>query len=243
MTQKDHQGRRNMLALLGAASATAIAGPALAQLGRGGSAATSGNAPSCIATPEQTEGPYFVDERLNRSDIRADPSDGLLMPGVPLTLQFSVSSVARGGCRPLAGAIVDVWHCDALGMYSDVRERRLSTVGKKFLRGYQTTDAKGNVRFTTIYPGSYPNRAVHIHFKVRTASGSAKTQELTSQLYFDDAITDRVHAQKPYAEKVRRRVRNEEDGIFREGGSQLLLPLVPDGQGYTGRFDIGLRMS
>jgi hypothetical protein len=68
---------------------------------------------SCVATPEQTEGPYFVDERLHRSDIRVDPSDGSMQEGLPLTLEIRVSSISRGGCKPLVGASVDIWHCDA----------------------------------------------------------------------------------------------------------------------------------
>src|SRR5262245_32465908 len=78
--------------------------------------------PGCVARPEQTEGPYFVDELLNRSDLRSDPSDGTVRPGVPLALTFAVSQLGAAGCTPLGGAHVDVWHCDADGIYSDVRD-------------------------------------------------------------------------------------------------------------------------
>ncbi len=88
--------------------------------------------PACVVRPEQTEGPYFVDEKLNRADIRVDPTDGSLRPGVPLRLQFTVSRMADGLCRPLTSAIVDVWHCDAGGIYSDVRDSRFDTRGKSF---------------------------------------------------------------------------------------------------------------
>ncbi|MBW4574252.1 MAG: intradiol ring-cleavage dioxygenase [Aphanothece sp. CMT-3BRIN-NPC111] len=197
--------------------------------------------PGCVVSPQQTEGPYFVDEKLNRSDIRFDPSDNSVKDGVPLQLTLRVSQVSSNGCLPLAGASVDVWHCDAVGIYSGVTDRSSSTVGKKFLRGYQVTDANGTVRFTTIYPGWYPGRTVHIHFKVRTNATSGQNYEFTSQLYFDDSITDRVYVQAPYASKGQRRQKNTEDRIFRDGGEQLLLTLTETSQGYAATFDIGLQ--
>jgi protocatechuate 3,4-dioxygenase beta subunit len=198
--------------------------------------------PACIVRPEQTEGPYFVDEKLNRSDIRSDPSDGSVKDGVPLKLTFRVSGISGTACTPLAGAIVDIWHCDALGVYSDVTDRSFNTVGKKFLRGYQVTDANGTVQFTTIYPGWYPGRTVHIHFKVRTDATSGQRYEFTSQLYFDDSISDRVYTQAPYASKGQRTQNNAEDGIFKDGGDQLLLKLTKNGQGYAATFDVGLQI-
>jgi protocatechuate 3,4-dioxygenase beta subunit len=196
--------------------------------------------PACVVKPQQTEGPYFVDERLDRSDIRSDPADNLVKQGVPLRLVFHISQVSSNACTPLKDAIVDVWHCDAEGVYSDVQDRSFSTVGKKFLRGYQVTNANGTAEFATIYPGWYPGRTVHIHFKIRTHSAAQPGYEFTSQLYFDDAITDRVHAQAPYAAKGQRTQKNDRDGIFREGGEQLLLQLTKAAEGYEGRFNIGL---
>jgi protocatechuate 3,4-dioxygenase beta subunit len=235
MDHDDSQGRlvsrREMLNLLGATGLTLLAGQSFAQ---------SPRAPSCVATPEQTEGPYFVDEGLKRSDIRSDPADGSITEGAPLTLRLVISSIDKAGCRPVSGAIVDIWHCDAAGAYSDARDPRFSTAGKKFLRGYQVTDQDGAVRFTTIYPGWYPGRAVHIHFKVRTAPKAARAHEFTSQLYFDDAITDRAHRRLPYAERRARRARNEDDGLFHDGGDQLMLRLTENPQGYAGSFHVGL---
>ena len=98
----------------------------------------------CIVRPEQTEGPYFVDERLHRMDIRSDPTNGTITPGTQLALTFHISHVHAGECRPLPDAQVDIWHCDAMGVYSDVRDPGFSTVGQKFLRGYQLTDAQWN---------------------------------------------------------------------------------------------------
>ena len=201
--------------------------------------------PSCVITPQQTEGPYFVDERLTRSDIRTDPSDGTLAEGVPLRLDLRVSQVAANACTPLSGVYVDIWQCDALGNYSDEKDMNglFDTRGKMFLRGGQITDENGAVQFTTIYPGWYQGRTVHIHFKVRTALDAQSGHEMTSQFYFDDAITDRVHALQPYAQKGERTLRNDRDGIYRQGGSQLLLPLVEEGEGYTATFNLGLQLT
>jgi protocatechuate 3,4-dioxygenase beta subunit len=200
--------------------------------------------PSCVVRPQQTEGPYFVDEKLNRSDIRLDPSDGRMRLGVPLYLAFHVSQINGSSCTPLNGATVDIWHCDALGNYSDVMNLdNVSTVGKKFLRGYQVTDANGTAKFVTIYPGWYMGRTVHIHFKIRTTSASQRNYQFTSQLYFDDTITDQIHAQRPYAAHGQRTLKNNQDGIFRNGGKELMLQLTKEGRGYVGAFDIGLQMN
>ena len=201
-------------------------------------------APACVLRPAQTEGPYFVDEKLNRSDIRVDPSDGSVKPGVPLSLTLRVLGVSGSACVPVQGATVDLWHCDALGVYSDVADPSFNTKGKKFLRGYQTTDKDGLVTFQTIYPGWYQGRAVHIHFKIRTNPGAAAGHELTSQLYFDDALSAQVYTQQPYATKgTRGLMKNDQDGIFRDGGGQLLLSLTKSGDGYTTAFDVGLRLT
>jgi protocatechuate 3,4-dioxygenase beta subunit len=222
------------------------AGPAIVPTNVPTQATLSANTaklPTCIVRPEQTEGPYFVDEMLNRSDIRSDPSDGSVKAGLPLQLTFLVSQVGSDACTPLQGATVDVWHCDALGVYSDVQDPGFNTAGQKFLRGNQVTDANGSVQFTTIYPGWYQGRTVHIHFKIRTDASSELGQEFTSQLFFDDTITDQVHAQEPYASKGQRTLRNDGDGIFQEGGDQLMLELTEAEGGYAASFDVGLLLS
>jgi protocatechuate 3,4-dioxygenase beta subunit len=233
--------RRRALVLLGTAGAVIFAARSKAYYASAGS--SSGKLPACVVTPKQTEGPFFVDERLNRSDIRVDPSDGSLKTGVPLSLTFHVSAIGSAGCNPLYGAIVDIWQCDAVGAYSAVNERDSRSAGKNFLRGYQITDTNGDTQFTTIYPGWYPGRTVHIHFKVRANAKSQKPQEVTSQLYFDDGLTDRIHAQPPYSSKGQRSVKNQQDGLFRNGGRQLTLSLVEKRQGYEAVFDIGLQMA
>lgn len=224
--------RREALALLGAGGLTA--------LGVGGRPVFAAPG-ACVVRPALTEGPYFVDARLDRSDIRSDPADGVLRPGAPLHLALRVSRLAAGACAPLPGAVVDVWHCDATGVYSDVTDPGGSTVGRKFLRGYQTTGADGLVAFTTIYPGAYAGRAVHVHFKVRSGAGRGRAHELTSQLFFDDALTDQVHARPPYAGEARR-TRNGRDGIYREAGGQLTLAVTPSGGGYAASFDLALEV-
>jgi protocatechuate 3,4-dioxygenase beta subunit len=225
--------RREAVALLGAGGLAA-----LGARGRPASAAAPG---ACVVRPALTEGPYFVDVKLDRSDIRSDPADGTLRPGVPLHLILRVSRLAAGACAPLPEAMVDVWHCDAAGVYSDVSDRGGSTVGRRFLRGYQTTGADGRVAFTTIYPGAYPGRAVHVHFKVRSDAGRGRAHEFTSQLFFDDALTDRVHARPPYAAAARR-MRNERDGIYRGTGGQLTLAAAPSGGGYAAALDLALEV-
>jgi protocatechuate 3,4-dioxygenase beta subunit len=232
--------RREVIFLLGSTAASTL-------IGRAGEAAPviSGSetaAAACIVTPDQTEGPYFVEEQLNRSDIRVDPSTGAVKAGVPLSLTLRLSKVSAGVCTPLAGTLIDVWHCDALGTYSDVRDGRFSTVGQKFLRGYQVSDAAGTVTFQTIYPGWYTGRAVHIHFKVRTNPAGSRGREFTSQLYFDEAITDAVHANAPYNSKGRRNTLNAADRTYRSGGPQLTMPLIRQGGGYAATFDIGVQL-
>lgn len=234
--------RRKMLALLGVTGVNVISGYSSGSAGAAGGGEIARETLACVVTPAQTEGPYFVDERLHRSDVRSDPSDGSLKEGLPLALEIRVFAVGSAGCVPLPDAIVDIWQCDAHGIYSDVMDPAFQTRGKKFLRGYQVTDGKGVVRFLTIYPGSYPGRTVHIHFKIRTKGKYRWAHEFTSQFYFNDNITDHVHAQPPYSSGKSRlpRTRNEQDGIFRAGGDQLVLTLAEAKQGYLATFDVGL---
>ena len=230
--------RREVVTFLGAAGAVWLASGSL--FPKRAAANTLG--PSCVVRPEQTGGPYFVDERLNRSDIRSDPTDGRARPGTPLALTLLVSRLNTGDCQPLAGAQVDIWHCDAQGIYSDVQDPDFNTIGQKFLRGYQVTNARGEARFVTVYPGWYPGRTVHIHFKIRTAPVTQRSFEFTSQLYFDDGLTDRVHAAPPYAANGPRTARNQQDWIFRRGGDQLMLAPKVTTDGYAATFAIGLQL-
>jgi protocatechuate 3,4-dioxygenase beta subunit len=225
--------RRQAMALLGSGAAW-LAGPRCAR-----AAAAAAVLPACIARPQQTEGPFFVESALERSDIRLDPLTGANAPGAPLRLGFRVSRVSGASCNPLSGARVDVWHCDATGRYSDVGRSSQSPRGS-LLRGYQRTDAAGSAQFVTIYPGWYGGRAVHVHFKIRTEASSGRGREFTSQLYFDDALNDRVFALAPYATHGRPSMRNADDFIFRDGGRALVLDVAQEGEAYAATFDIGL---
>lgn len=245
--------RREVLTLFGATSTAALLsgcipgvngpppGGAASSNSITAAAAATTNAtlpPSCVVRPELTEGPYFVDEKLNRSDIRSDPSDSAVSEGAALELTFNVTQVSSNACTPLAGVQVDVWHCDAHGVYSDATDRGFNTTGKKFLRGYQVTDAAGVAKFTTIYPGWYDGRAVHIHFKLRNEQG----YEFTSQLFFDDAFTDEVYAAEPYASKGIRTLRNDGDNIFQQSAGQTLITVNKVDAGYAAAFNIGLQL-
>ena len=199
-------------------------------------------------TAALTEGPYFVDEKLNRSDIRSDPSTGAVSTGVPLTLTFNVSRFASNACTPLTGAYLDVWHCDSSGTYSDISANGNGTggSGKKFLRGYQITDASGVAEFTIVYPGWYQGRAVHVHFKLRLFAGTSKTYEFTSQFFFDESLTDKVHALSPYSSKGKRDTLNTTDGIYNSltsaEKSALTLATSASGDGYAGIINLGVQV-
>ena len=179
---------------------------------------------TCVLTPEQTEGPYYVPSAPSRRNIRAGK------PGRALTLRLRVLDVAT--CRPIRGATVDIWHCDASGAYSGVNGD-----SSKFLRGVQKTDARGYAVFTTVYPGWYPGRTVHIHVKVHVRGNVVHT----GQLYFPDAVTDRVYRGAPYNQRPGRSPRNPGDAIYRNGGRRSLLTLRRAGSAYVGAITMGVQ--
>lgn len=189
-------------------------------------------------TPEETEGPYWVDERLLRSDIRPDTATAAVQPGVPLTLTLTLTD-AGAGCAPRAGAYVDVWHCNASGAYSDVSGNGQSnTVGHDWLRGYQVSDANGQVTFTTIWPGYYSGRTIHIHFRVRTSLSDGSAVNFTSQLYFDESANAAVLATSSYQRATARDTTNATDGIY---DAQMLVPVTGStGAGFSGAFTVNL---
>ena len=250
--------RREVLALLGGSALVVACAPAtlgspspttaatvtqaVAPTTAAASASAAAVLPSCIVRPALTAGPYFVDERLDRSDIRSDPATNVVKPGVALALTFLVSRVSGTSCAALANATVDLWHCDALGVYSDATDPSFgSTRGSKFLRGYQTTDAGGAAKFTTIWPGWYQGRATHIHFKIRATAASGQVSDFTSQLFFTESLNDQVFAQAPYSQRGgAARLRNEADGIFQGSGGKLTLSPGKTANGYAATFDIGL---
>jgi protocatechuate 3,4-dioxygenase beta subunit len=189
---------------------------------------------TCNLTPEQTEGPYYFDVDSIRSDIREDREG--------TTLRLAVRVEAAGSCTPVENAVAEIWHCDALGLYSGFEAASTGAGGgggggptdeETYLRGAQVTNADGIAEFLTIYPGWYIGRTVHVHAKVHLDSTTA----LTTQFYFDEAVTDAVYASEPYSQAGGRDTFNENDGIFDE---RLLLTLSEDGDGYVGLVSLGV---
>jgi len=234
--------RRQAVGMAGAAGAalllSRVSGPDRLLESLGLSDAAQSQATSCVLIPDKTEGPFFVDEKLNRSDIRADPSDGSVQAGTPVSLTMVVVR-ADGNCAPVAGAVVDIWHANAAGKYSDVGSE--GTSGKKYLRGLQVSDANGQVKFTTIFPGWYQGRAVHIHFKIRVVDGTSQTYEFTSQLFFEPSTASTIYGTGVYASRGNSTTPNARDGIYGSDGSKLVVALAPDGNGaYAGTFVAGV---
>jgi protocatechuate 3,4-dioxygenase beta subunit len=221
--------RRHVLKTMGAA--LVIAG-----VGVGSRKAADAEQCTVLSDPSLTQGPYFVDELLNRSDIRNDTTTNAVQPGLTMYLTVNVAQLSNCAMAPFTGAFVDIWHCNGLGVYSDVAQQ--STTGRNFLRGYQTTDRHGNARFTTIYPGWYSGRTPHIHAKIRTFNGTTESYEFTTQFFMDDAVSDFVYTLSPYNQRPSRDTRNTNDGIFlgtsslgnvtSNGGAELLLRLNAD---------------
>lgn len=219
---------------------------------------------ACVLSPQMTEGPFFVDEKLERSDLLEGESEASVTSGTPLELTLGVYQVAGDKCMALAGVQLDIWHADTQGVYSDEGGGMSSfiqpqnTMGKKFLRGYQITDESGIAKFKTIVPGFYGSRALHIHFKVRMKGAANSRQVYTSQFFFDDALGDKVLADAAY--KQGNRIKNRMDQVFTNTGSggapstmpppagkkvvgdDMVLDLKPlaSGKGYAATFRIGV---
>jgi protocatechuate 3,4-dioxygenase beta subunit len=175
--------------------------------------------------PELTEGPYYLDLDLVRSDITED------RPGLPLDLRVSV--VDADACEPIEGAAVDVWHCDAEGAYSGVE----GAAGETFCRGVQLTDASGVAEFRTIFPGWYTGRAVHVHLKVQVDGD----QTHTGQLFFDPAVTSAVYALEPYAERGEQDVPNSSDDIYAQSGGVTVVAVEVGVGSSAGSVTLGVQ--
>ena len=158
--------RREALALLGGTALLAGGVPPRPGIAQ--------SMPDCVVTPEQMDGPYFVDARLNRSDIRSDPADKTIKQGVPLNLILRISTVGGAGCTPLAGAMVDVWHCDAAGLYSGVQDRSFDTSGQQFLRGFQWDGKELRPAFEVDFTKEKLGRAHHMKLGSRALHASDK---------------------------------------------------------------------
>jgi protocatechuate 3,4-dioxygenase beta subunit len=228
-------GAAGFLSLAGCTSRSSDGNAMAATSNRSGSVAT------CAVKPAMTEGPYFVDERLDRADIRSDSTSREVKPGAALALAFNVSRIQNGACTPLPGAQVDIWHCDAMGVYSDADDPGFSTRGQTWLRGFQTTKADGIATFTTILPGWYRGRATHIHFKIRGKDAGGSPFDFTSQIFFDEGFLTSAYKLPPYNSRSDSgRTLNARDGIYNRGGSELLVtPSSVNGR-YAAAFNIGL---
>jgi len=217
-------------------------------LGRLPAAAATSNTvidAACVLSPAMTEGPYFVDEKLDRSDLVAGSNRAGVVQGLPLLLRIDLRNVAVANCPPVAGMQVDIWHCDAVGEYSDVSAGNAPSgaKGQSFLRGYQVSGADGRVAFRTIYPGWYPGRTIHIHVKARAFDGAGnRAFEFTTQLFFDDAISDVVMADAPYNTRGTRRIRNANERMDPDQTAAFVkIARAPDGaRGYVANATLGL---
>jgi protocatechuate 3,4-dioxygenase beta subunit len=184
---------------------------------------------SCILTPEQTEGPYYIAGEKLRRNI----TDG--RPGAPLLLHAYVVDAAT--CRPIRNAAVDIWHADAGGIYSGFGAGASS---RTFMRGIQRTNARGLAVFRTVYPGWYQGRTVHIHVKVHIGGNVVHT----GQLYFRDSLTNAVYRRAPYSKRPNRDTRNATDAIYRDGGSKSLLSVKKNSAGiYVATIMMGVQRS
>ncbi len=205
-----------------------------------------------VASPVLTEGPFFVDEKLNRSDLVSGTTRHSVKNGIPLQISFTVYKISGEDHSPMKGVHVDVWHADAIGVYSDENNpmNHETTSRQTWLRGYQVTDDTGSAAFKTIFPGWYPGRTPHIHFKIRSYSGAEKvTAEFTSQVFFKDADATRIYTVDPYTLAGQRDTSNANDNVFNErqydgsrAGDHMLLDLKKlDGSaGYSANFTVAL---
>lgn len=246
MTTKNSQ-RRKALQLMGAASMAALT---VREARSGGSLLYGAAAAACKADVESTAGPYPNINPLERSDIRGNTAGNAApKPGAPLTLRLRVLDLDNG-CAPIPGAVVDIWSCDAKGLYASYSP--FGTQGQDFCRGYQKTDANGQVEFLTLFPGSYSGRALHIHFAIQSAARNIRPNDdgrnlpsvFVAQLYFTAATADEVFRSFPLYQQGAPRTRNEADGIYAsDGGSGYLVQVSKSGNAYTGVIDVGVRRS
>ena len=236
--------RREMVAL----SAGALASVALYACGAEEDEAARSVAPGattmpdCVLTPGQEEGPFYIDLAQVRQDIVEN------CPGVPLALALTV--VDSDTCEPIRDAAIDIWHCDALGVYSG--EPSEGSEGETYLRGIQLTDGNGLAEFATIYPGQYSGRTTHIHVKVhiggRQSDGTYSGGHVshTGQLFTSDRRDAEVFALAPYNRNTAEIVSRNTDGVFRDqGGSSSVLALARVGNslardGFTARVTLGV---
>lgn len=189
----------------------------------------------CVATPQATAGPFWFDPELKRSDLTEDRQ------GAPLDLRVNV--VNADGCAPIEGARVDIWQCDAAGLYSGYADQGfrggVDARGETFLRGWQPAEAGGAASFRTIYPGTYPIRVTHIHLKVFLDGGA---NALTAQIYFPEEVTRNVYRGRDlYADSLPNVRANARDRIFGRAGDTMVAEIGEQNGVMTAAVTVGVR--
>jgi protocatechuate 3,4-dioxygenase beta subunit len=247
-------GRRTVLIASGATAAALAVGAAAPEAPTAESGGAVDTAPVaaaavCTLTKEMTEGPYYLDGQYVRTDITEGKT------GFPLKLALTV--VDDDTCAVIPNALVEIWHSDVLGEYSGYvgNNGHDEPDSGTFMRGGVLTNSNGVANITTVYPGWYRGRCVHIHVKVHvnvtlTSDGSftGGTELHTGQLFFDEALTARVAALSPYTANTVTRTTLAQDSIYDDGGAASgLLTLTALGSspsaGYTGTLTLGVERS
>ncbi|WP_445181229.1 intradiol ring-cleavage dioxygenase [Pseudomonas sp. McL0111] len=216
---------------------------------------SASSAPVYQLAPEQIAGPYFRNPKLLRRNI----SEGA--EGLPLLLRLTIVDAMTG--EPVNGALVDIWHCNARGAYSgwsrinpdlEVDAEAIGSIPRTddetYLRGSQICDQKGRVRFTTIYPGFYAGRALHIHVAVRIVAGGDYLEERNvawvGQLYFPEVVSRSVLNARAYRGRASTPLNNEQDSLYTatdgEGSTLAVWPVGRDSHedGFFGHLTIGI---
>lgn len=187
----------------------------------------------CVLAPELTEGPFYIEPAMMRRDITEGAA------GTPLVMRLQVVDAA---CAPIAVARVDVWHCDAAGAYSAFADGGggAAAAGQTFLRGTQMTDDAGVATFDTIYPGWYPGRAVHVHYKVYIS----EREMVTSQMFFAESVSREVFAASPvYATRGNADVPLESDRIARRAGDGAISDVAVLDGALTASLVVGVNLA
>jgi protocatechuate 3,4-dioxygenase beta subunit len=201
---------------------------------------------SCAATPEGEIGPYFADDSasaFNRSNLLANLDGSNVQTGIALALTVTVLD-SQKSCAPYSNAQVDIWHCNAAGVYSDIAGE--NTASEQWLRGYQLTDADGKVSFMTVIPGWYAGRTTHIHLRIRSSYSDASSTSdgtNTTQLFFDQTLVDTLATSvSPYSAEGKNPTTNAGDHVYSDetkGANQLAL-VGSNASGYTAAITIYL---
>jgi protocatechuate 3,4-dioxygenase beta subunit len=239
--------RRDVLGtLVGVIGLATLAGCGNSNRSREKKSAAKSTSTACTVTPEGEIGPYFVDDSnsgFNRSNILANIDGTNIQSGIPLELTIYIIN-AENACRPMADVQVDIWHCNANGVYSDIDSEK--TAGLTWLRGYQLSDSDGKLVFNTIIPGWYQGRTTHIHLRICSIfneSTSPFDSSNTTQLFFPQTTIDVINTTvAPYKTKGANTTTNADDQVFSpQTGGKTVLPLSGNNtNGYSSSITISL---